>query len=754
MLVQTFPESSTTTENFYQIVHSTYRRVRIQVARIVDDVDYRHRLKKLVSKIDAVVEVRINPAAKSLIVEHENLGTSVRQFYEKLFETIENARTTDSEQSLTPLIELEEEEINYLERFGLPVFALGLSLLAGPLELGISPLLLTGVLTVAVVIPTWQHTLEKMEEEGHLSVELLEALWSTLHTLQGEFLAPALADTLKQASETLRDLTARSVEATDIALLENRFYWVERAGENQQIALHDLQVDDRILVSCGEKLPVDGIVVEGKALLDQQDLTGVSKLTSCDVGDQVYASTLIVKGQLRVLAQKVGEQTQVYETVSLMQKDCSQDTRVGDYAEEVSNQVIVPAMVVSALVLSTTADWHRAIAPLQLDFGAGIGIAVPTSVIAALEHGVTQGVYIRSGKALERLSQVNAVIFDKTGTLTESTSKIVSVESMHNGVSTDEVIYWAASASYYGMHPVSQMIVAEANERNLQLRACERWHYEIGLGLEATVEGQHIVLGQAQFARQFGAQVDEYYNRLHEGVIHNRSMSYVVKNGELLGVIFYTNSLRPESATVISELQKLGIECHLVTGDNVQVANSVAYRLGIRPSNTHGAAMPERKIEIVEKLKQQGKIVAYVGEGVNDSGALSCAHLSVSFKEGVDLARETADVVLLDDDLRSLIQGVNIARETIDLMYQNVALVAIPNIAVVLAGVFFQFNPVAAVVISNGAMILAALNGLRPLLEGDREKPPITHTTARDEDGLLGVPWQKRPRQSLANLIE
>jgi len=742
----------------YQIIHSIAGRLRILVSRLASDSEYANNLKYSVESIQFVTDVRVNTQARSLIVIYDKNQLKDSLLLEQIISLIPDEKrlkliAQQRKKDIQSITKESRIEINYLEKLGLPVLSLGLAILATPLfELTVPAMVVGGVILLSA-IPLYQKAIHSLTEERHLTVDVLESMWITLHTLQGELTAPALSILMNESSETLREMTASESHRPHLEFVDtSRLYWVEREGSKTEVALSDLQVGDCVIVSAGDQIPVDGKVVQGTALLDQQILTGESQLISCEVGQIVYASTLLVKGQLFILVEKIGKDTKAGQAFKLIETAPVYDSRIGDYAEEISNQAVLPAMCLGAGILAITGDVHRAIAPLQLDFGVGIALSVPTAILAAIEYAAKTGVYIRNGRALEMLAKVDTIVFDKTGTLTEVKGEIVGIETLDPETNAETVLTLAASAEQFLHHPFAEAISEGMTHKSIKLEACESWDYQVGLGVKAKINQQEILVGKALFLQQAGVEIDVEKLQNQEGVIRNRSLVYVAKNGKLLGYIIYSNPVRKESATVIKTLEKEGINTYMLTGDRHQVASAVAYKLGMSMGRVYAAATPERKIEILQQLHEQGKVIAFVGEGLNDAAALGYADVSITLTGCSDVARSTADVVLLDNDLRSLNHAINIAKHAMEIVNQNIALVAIPNISVVLAGVLFSLNPVIAVIISNGSTILAELNGLRPLLNGERKDPEIDTSAGRSDEGMLGVGWRKRPRKTLSNL--
>jgi Cu2+-exporting ATPase len=643
------------------------------------------------------------------------------------------------------------QRIDYAGRFKYPGLALGLSLVAGPMDLAAGSVLV-GVVVARASLPTFKRTLASIRATGRPSVDLLDTLWILFHTVTGELLAPALAVCLTEAGNALRDLTAMAGQRRMPELVPNRQYWIERNGRRRRVLLRHLAVGDHVLLGPGDLVPADGTVIQGQGLLDQNALTGASKLVSRSSGDKLYASTLVVKGQLLLEIERMGSETRAARMASKFAGQPLQDTRVSNLMEEMGNRAVLPAIAMGALVFAVTGNVHKGLAPLQLDFAQGVGIGAPVPVLASMQASAANHVLVKGGHALEQLAKVDAVVFDKTGTLTGRGTEIVAVQAANGSVAERELLYWAASASYYVIRPFSVALVRHVERLGIAPDPCDPLDYS-DVGVVARVGGSEVTVGSFHFFEERGIAVDAEYHRMHKGVILDRSIRYVARDGELLGAVFYTNPLRPESATAIKTLGELGVSCYLLTGDNSKAANAVAYKLNIKPGNTYAEASAKRKAEVLDKLRRRHRSVAYVGDGTNDLPAMAKADVAVSFRNASDLAREAADVVLLDDSLLGLPYGITMARRAMRLVHQNIVFVAVANAAVVTGGVFFDLAPLVSVVVNNGSTLLAGLNGLRPLRDGQRRDRAIESPVNRDDEGLLGLPWRKRQHGGVAQLL-
>ncbi|MBF1989333.1 heavy metal translocating P-type ATPase [Fischerella thermalis] len=706
----------------YQIIHTTSGRFRIKIPRLSKDVEYTNQLIWLIESFDFIISVRINPAAESLIIHYQENLVSSTTVKESLLTIIQQAAIAETSSEIVRTQTEFKPELEWmLERVGMPVFSLGLALLAQQF-LPIPPLLVAGVVAVAA-IPFIQRTLDLMLTERRLDADILDILWMSFYTIKGDFVGPALMVSLIESGDVLRDATARANEQQMLDLLQgvDKYVRIERDGQEERIQLSEVKKGDRIVVYAGETIPVSGRVLRGTALIDEHKLTGESKLVSRSEGQVVHASTLVLQGKICILTKRIGKNTRLGLAVQLMQSAPVHDTRVEDYASKIANALIAPTLLLSGVIFALTRDVSRALAPLHLDFGHAIRIAVPTTALAAVTYAARQGIYIRSGRALEMLARIDTIVFDKTGTLTQGNAAVVAIETAHEQISPQEILALAASAEQGNSHPVASAIIRRAEEIGVEIKPSTTKDYRIGLGIVALIEDAKVLVGSELLLQQEGVNLDSMHKKYPNLKNSTYSLVYVAKNNELLGVILFTDPLRSESTKVVESLQCQGMATYILTGDNQRVANHVGTQLGIDQDHTYAQVFPDKKVEVICSLKDRGQRVAFVGEGINDAAALAHADVSISFLEGSDIARETADVVLLDNDLRGISHAIAIAKRAMEIIYQNTAITAIPNISVVLAGVLFALDPVLGVIISNGSALLAELNSFRPLFEPDTD---------------------------------
>ncbi|MGK7876984.1 MAG: heavy metal translocating P-type ATPase [Xenococcaceae cyanobacterium] len=700
----------------YSVVHSTPGRLRLRVPRLVWDSHYVHRLQVLLEADAYITRVRLKPAAMSVALNYQTDQVSEEQMRLHLGNLIQLAANaivpapnTDSEQA-------SESGWSQLK---LPALATLLALLAGPVGLPIPAAAVVGTIA-AGSIPVAKKALESLWQDKRLNIDCLDLMALTLTTLQGNPITPSMILLLHKLGDLIRDRTARTSTRQALELLDSlgQFVWVERNGTKEQIPLDQVNPGDTVIVYPGEQIPIDGKILRGQALINQQKLTGESMPVTREVGQTVYASTLVRSGQLYILAEHTGSETRAGQSIKLVQDAPVGDTRMENYAAQLADKAILPALFFSTGVLLVTRSMARAAAILTLDFMTGIRVSVPTTVLASMTAAARRGILIRSGRSLEQLAQVDAVVFDKTGTLTQGDVVVAGVRTV-NGAAPKRLLELAATAEKRLTHPVASAVVRYAQAQGVQDLERGEWEYQVGLGVRAEIDGEQVKVGSDRLMSQEGISLEPFYQEYPD--FQDASSIYVASNGQLLGAIQYTDPLRPETKATILALQAQGVDIHILTGDHRHRALTVAKELGIASDNIHAEAFPEQKATIVSQLHELGKTVAFVGDGINDSAALAYADVSVSFGDGSEVARETADVVLMENDLESLVKAIALAKQTRQLIEQNTSLALIPNVAALSFATTVGLHPLLAAVVHNGSAIAAGVNGLRPLIGGTEE---------------------------------
>ena len=512
---------------------------------------------------------------------------------------------------------------------------------------------------------------------------------------------------------------------------------VIRDGEPVELATSEVVLDDIVLIRPGDKVPVDGVIVDGASSVDESMITGESVPVDKTVGSSVIGASINKTGTFRFRATKVGADTalaQIVKLVQLAQNSKAPAQRLADRAA----QWLVAAAVVFGLL--TFFGWYTlggatfvfaltlAITVVIIACPDALGLATPTAIMVGTGLGALNGILFKNATALEQASKIGAVIFDKTGTLTVGQPRVVELVGAGNPVSDDEVLRLAASAEGSSEHPLAQAVVDAAKERNLTLVDASDFQAVPGHGLEAKVDGRTILVGNAKLMRDRTIDFDDLGPRADALEGAGRTVVRVAVDGEAGGLIAIADAVRPTAKETIERLHNLGVQVAMLTGDNRATAERIAAELGL--DTVFAEVLPGQKADKVKELQGTDKLVAMVGDGINDAPALAQADVGVAIGAGTDVAVETADVVLMKSDPVDVLGAIALSRATVRKMRQNLFwAVGYNTIAFpIAAGVFYPsigllLRPEIAAISMAGSSFLVAVNALllkRTRLEGIR----------------------------------
>ncbi len=457
----------------YEVVHSTTGRLRIRVPRLSWDSEFTQKLNGLVEALAFVTMVRINPAARSLVVTYEPTRVLAMTIQEQIALCIDKAKPTvswmeaEDPVAAAPAAETElEPEVNRWQDLGMPCLSLGVALLAAPLEL---PVLVVTAAIAGAALPWFLRAADSLVNHRQPNIDLLDSLWMTMQTVQGQYTAPALKTCLVEVRRALRGTTAdaRHQEGSQILAQFAQDYWVERSGAQQRVTAQALRSGDRLKLRTGDWIPVDGWILQGAALIDESRLTGVTQTVVCSEGQAIYAGGWIVEGELEILAERTGAYTRIGIIAHHLQDPPVHDTQLGMDQAEFLRAIIFPTIVFGGAMFALTGSIGAAISPFQLDFGSGIPISVHSTLLLALTEAARQGIYIRSARILELLAQLDGVVLDQSSLIQpgESHSQTLWQESAATIATLKQqgiTVYWVtpdaadvaqARASFLGIPP-------------------------------------------------------------------------------------------------------------------------------------------------------------------------------------------------------------------------------------------------------------------------------------------------------------
>lgn len=578
-------------------------------------------------------------------------------------------------------------------------------------------------------IPTGAGALEGMRQRRFNVAQLDFAALIALGML-GEFVTGGIMTWLIGLGELIRMRTMRRSRRAISELMSpaGQTAWVERDGTILAMPVDHLKAGDIVHAYPGDQIPVDGVILDGRMLVDQKLLTGESVPVAKEAGDPVFALTLVADGQARIRVEHIGAETRAGRVVEMIENAPLSDTRVSNFAALVGDRLVPSIFTLAGGVFFFTGDLARMASILILDFVTGIRVSAPTTILSAMTGAAKQGVFIKGGKAMEHLAQVDAIVFDKTGTLTHGSPFVTEILPTDAALSADEVLRLAAAAEANLKHPAAKAIVDAALARGLDIPPLESMEYEMGLGVSSAVEGRTLNVGSCRYMAELGVDISLAMPLVEKSLAAANSLIFCAMDRRLIGLIAYSDPPRPESVEVIQALRNRGVKrIVMLTGDNRRTADVVAAKLGI--TDIIADAFPEQKADVVEALRAEGYTVAVIGDGINDSPAFTRANVSISLQHGADVAKETADVILLDGSLSGLPRAIDLSRDAIAILKQNVNIIIAPTVAGMAAAAVGLSNPLISTLINNGTTVVTGVNALRPMLpkpsRHEPESPPL-----------------------------
>ncbi len=590
-----------------------------------------------------------------------------------------------------------------------------LGLLTTWLKIPLAPMILPLCLAGSAG-PMISRAYKALGREGRLTVDALDTSAAALLTAQGQFRMAMFMIWLVNIGDYIRDATIDRARATMESVLayQASMAWVVRGKRKIKTPVDRLVVNDTVVVYPGDRIPVDGEVLSGMAVVDQRTLTGESMPIEKVEGSRVFASTVVHDGTLYIRTTQVGGETEAAKIVRLVEQAPAHETALQTDAEHWANDLVPYSFIGAGMRGLFGGGVAGAASVLVIDYGTGIRVAAPTAVLATMTKAARHGVLFKGGRSLEALAAVDAVVFDKTGTLSMGIPRVVAVHT-YGRMGSHEVLAMAAAAEDRLNHPVAQAIVRAAVEARARIPAHESGRYSVGLGAASRINGSEVHVGCRRYMTQLGIKIPTKATLDYEA-FGKRTVSpvCVAIDYQVTGIIGYADTMRPEASEVIRALRGIGIKhISMLTGDQQAVARHAANLLGIE----HYAAelLPEQKVMRVKDLQRDGYRVAVVGDGINDSPALAHADVGIAVTGGADVARDTAHVVLLNGDLRSIPLAIEFARDAVTLIADSWRILSIPNTVALALACAGWLGPGMATLLSNGAAVVATGHALRPV---------------------------------------
>ena len=553
------------------------------------------------------------------------------------------------------------------------------------------------------------------DPEGHVGVYFEAAAVIVTLVLLGQVMELRAREGTGKAIRALLDMAAKTARV------------IRPDGTEEEIALEEVQVGDRLRVRPGDKVPVDGIVVDGRSSVDESMISGEPVPVEKTEGDPVTGATINGTGSLMMEATRVGADTMLSQIVEMVANAQRSRAPIQKYADQVAG-FFVPAVIgIAILSFIAWAVWGpapalsyaliAAVAVLIIACPCALGLATPMSIMTATGRGAQAGVLIKNAEALERFEKIDTLIVDKTGTLTEGKPKLVAVLP-ETGHAEPEVLRLAASLERGSEHPLAEAIVRGAEERGVKMADAKEFEAVTGKGVKGTVDGQAVALGNLAMIRDLGLEAGDLTTKANARRDEGETVMFVVVEGEIAGLVSVADPVKETTPAAIKDLHELGFRVIMATGDNERTAKAIGSRLGI--DEIRADVLPEDKARIIRELQEAGRKVAMAGDGVNDAPALAQADVGIAMGTGADVAIESAGITLVKGNLDGMGRARGLARATMRNIRQNLFFALIYNASgvPVAAGVLFPFfgiliSPMFAAFAMSASSISVVLNSLR-----------------------------------------
>lgn len=691
-------------------VHQSNLRTRYKYFLLKDEFIDENILKNYFEKIKDIKSVRINKKAFSIIFElHKDISEKIEEILNTL--TIEDLLKSCEDEVAAVCISCvgrEEPSINGIVRATSALIA----------ERFVANDLFKAGITTGASIPLLLEGSKELLKEG-LTSKVLESAAVAISIYRKDYLAANSTNAMLELGEYIEETTVHKSDdlLKELSKPNVEEAWVEKKidGKITEILVksNDIEIGDIVVVGIGNTIPVDGHIVEGTGSVNQVSMTGEAEPVVKYRGDRVISGTIVEEGRFRIWAEHVGANTATQRIKHYIENSLNEKSSVQLKANKLANKLVPVTLGLATASYIFAKDFERVASILQADYSCALKLATPVAFKSTISKAGHNGIMIKGAKSIEALSNADTFVFDKTGTLTGGELEVICVESYDEKWSEDKLLNLTASTEEHYFHPVAEAVVKAAKQRGFVHMHHEEVEFIVAHGVKTEVKGKSVIIGSRHFLEDdekidFTEHKDKIENSLRDG----RTLLYIAYDGKLLGTITLADELRHNSKEAISKLKKLGVKnIIMLTGDTKQKAEMIANELGI--DEVRAELLPQDKAKIVKELMESGKKVAFVGDGINDAPALISAHVGISMSRGADIAKATADISLLKDDIMAVVEAKEYANKTMNLINNNFNATVGINSCILAGATFGIFSPIVTAVLHNGTTIGLLFNSIK-----------------------------------------
>lgn len=660
----------------------------------------------LLSMQDGIISVYINPISGSILIHYENISEQEVINYVALLDD----KYLNDDELLKTMPEAQRQE---------SIFSAVVSMVSSHVMRKMLPLPIRKISTLLRATPRITHGLKAFRKGNPLNVDLLDASAISVSMARGDYSTAGAITLLLNIGDKLEEYTKKKSQSdlAEALSLKINNVWILKDDEEVQIPFKELQENDVVIVRSGSIIPVDGKVVKGTAMVNQASMTGEPEAVEFYEGKSTYAGTIVEDGELFIKVNAIGNDTKLSGIVKMVEQSEKLKAKSQEKAERLADKLVPYNFLLSALTYAFTGDMQKASSTLMVDYSCAMKLAAPLAMLSAMREGAEKGVLIKGGKFLENLSEADTVVFDKTGTLTAASPKVTGVYAFGK-YERKEILKISACLEEHFPHTLARAVVKQAEIENINHREEHaEVKYIVAHGIASELNGEKVVIGSPHFVFE-----DEKVTCSHEAKSKIEEISesgdtilYLAIGGELVGLIAISDPLRPEAREVINKLRHRGIKhVAMITGDGVKTAKKVAREIGADIYKAQ--VLPGDKSAYVEEMKAKGNKVAMVGDGINDSPALSAADIGIAMNGCADIAREVADAVIYDDSLYGLVDLQVLSQRLMKKINFNNKVIIGVNSLLIAAGLSGRLTPATTALLHNVTTVAVSMNAMRPLL--------------------------------------
>ncbi|WP_072681287.1 heavy metal translocating P-type ATPase [Arcobacter sp. LA11] len=695
--------------NQFKKVHSTSNRARYKYSLLKDKYLDANILKSNLEKIEGIISVRVNKKAHSIIFDFEQ--SSVCEQIEEKLSNLSIDDLLDSCKDAAVCISCVNDEEPSIEGMARASSAL-------VAERFIKNDMLKASVTTAAAVPMLIDGTKELFSEG-LTSRVLESAAVGISIYRKDYLAANSTNAMLELGEYIEETTVHKSDdlLKELSKPNVEEAWVEKEvdGKITEVLIKsvDIKIGDVVIVGIGNTVPVDGHIIEGSASVNEVSMTGEAEPVVKHRGDRVISGTIIEDGRLRVWAEYVGADTATQRIKHYIENSLNEKSSVQLKATKLADKLVPVTLGLAGVSYVFTKDFERTASILQADYSCALKLATPVAFKSTISKAGHHGIMIKGAKSIESLHSADTFVFDKTGTLTEGELEVISVESYDKAWTKEQLLNLTASTEEHYFHPVAEAVVKAAKENGFVHMHHEEVEFIVAHGVKTEVDGKQVIIGSRHFLED-DEKIDfsGHKEKIEKSLSNGKTLLYIGFDGKLLGTIALADNLRVNAKESIIRLKELGVKnIVMLTGDTKKKAQMIADELGI--DEIKAELLPTDKAKIVKELMDEGKKVAFIGDGINDAPALISAHVGISMSRGADIAKATADISLLKDDISAVVEAKELANKTMQLINNNFNATVGINSAILAGATFGLFSPIVTAVLHNGTTIGLLLNSIK-----------------------------------------